>query len=104
MKTPTKERIPPDTGRKRAFETPAKTPTNKANEIPKQIPGRRVGKSTPRDKPTKPAHPDRTQRATIAKSRPTGTNIVSRKTKVIKPDKTAERTPEKNRWSLYHWM
>ena len=72
-----------------------KAPTSRAIDTPKQIPGRSVGRRTPSDIPTKPAPIDKTHRATIARSNPTGTKRGSRYTNVTKADKTAESRPEK---------
>lgn len=77
-----------------------KAPINKANEPPKQIPGIRTGKSTPKDMPTNPLLRARMYKKTMATSDPTGTNKGSRKVYVKKEQNTAVTNPEKNRCFL----
>ena len=94
-RAPTTAHIPPIIGKYIGLEIPKKDPTSSERETPRQSPGNKVGSRTQSDIPTNEASIASTQRATIARSNPTGTKSGSKNTYVRKPDRTAESNPEK---------
>ena len=92
---PTQTKIPPAMGKYRGVVSPEKHPINSATFTPKHNPGKSVGKSTPSDIPTKADSNDSTKRATMARSKPTGTKRGSKKMWVKNPDSRPAKIPEK---------
>jgi hypothetical protein len=84
---------PPTAGNKKLFQTPESATPRRANDPPKQTPGKTKGKRTPSDMPTSDEKIVKMYKNTIATSEPTGTKRGSKNVNAKKPAVPANVEP-----------